>query len=170
MTDAVSRKMHGSFGPFDVPLLVPGLTGIECRSGGASRNYTLAFTFSNTVVSGNANVTAGIGTVLGSPIFTGNTMTVNLTDVADVQKITVTLDSVTDSLSQILPDTAVSVNMLVGDVSKNKTVNGTDVSQTKAQSGMPVTSSNFRTDVTANGSITGTDVSLVKSRSGFGVP
>ena len=170
LTDAVSRKMHGSLGPFDVPLLIPGLPGVECRSGGPARTYTLVFTFTNDVVSGNASITAGTGTVSGSPTFAGNTMTVNVTDVADVQKITVTLDSVTDSLSQILPDSAVSVIMLVGDVTKNKTVNGTDVSQTKAQSGIPVTSSNFRMDVTANGVITGTDVSLVKLRSGFGVP
>jgi autotransporter-associated beta strand protein len=170
LTDAVSRKMHGSLGPFDVPLLVPGLPGIECRSGGAARSHTLVFTFSNTVVSGNATVTTGVGTVMSSPIFIENTMTVNLTGVADVQKIAVTLDTVTDNLGQILPDTAINVIMLVGDVSKNKTVNGTDVSQTKVQSGMPVTGSNFRMDVTANGGITGTDVSLVKSRSGFGVP
>ena len=97
-------------------------------------------------------------------------MTVNLTGVADVQKITVTLSNVTDSFAQVLPDTAVSVNMLVGDTNGNKTVNASDIAQTKGQSGLPVTAANFRTDVTADGSITASDIALVKSHSGASVP
>jgi hypothetical protein len=104
------------------------------------------------VVSGNANVTSGVGSVVGSPAFNGNTMTVNLTSVADVQKIIVNLSNVTDSFAQELPDTAISVNMLIGDTSGNKTVNASDVGQTKAQSGLPVTA-NFREDVIPNGTI-----------------
>jgi hypothetical protein len=64
----------------------------------------------------------------------------------------------------------ISVIMLIGDTTGNKTVNASDVAQTKAQSGLAVTSANFREDVTHNGSINASDVSLVKSRSGFGVP
>ena len=73
-------------------------------------------------------------------------MTVNLTGVTDVQKITVTLSNVTDSFAQVLPNTAVSMNMLIGDTSGNKTVNASDVSQTKLQSGQAVTATNFRED------------------------
>jgi hypothetical protein len=78
----------------------------------------------------------------------------------------VTLSGVTDALSQILPDTGVSVNMLVGDVTCNKAVNATDIVLTKSQSGAPVSNSNFREDVTANGSINAADINLVKLRSG----
>ena len=116
---------------------------MECRNGGG--NHTLVVTFSNTMVSGNASVTSGTGSVAGSPTFSGNTMTVNLTGVADVQKITLTLSNVTDSSAQVLPDTALSVNMLIGDTNGNKMVNASDVAQTKAQSGLPVTAANFRT-------------------------
>jgi hypothetical protein len=168
LATAVSRKIHGAAGTFDVPLPLTGSPGVECRS--SSGAHSLVFTFSNNVVSGNASVTAGTGSVSGSPTFATNTMTVNLTGVADVQKITVTLSGVTDSFAQVLPDTAVSMNMLIGDTSGNKTVNASDVGQTKSQSGAPVTNANFRQDVTPNGTINASDIGLVKSRSGFSVP
>ena len=164
---AVSRKTHGSAGTFDVDLLNANF-GPECRSSGG--NYTLVVTFTNNVVSGNASLTSGIGSISGSPIFSGNTMTINLTGVADVQKITLTLSNVTDSFSQVMSDTPVSMNILIGDTTGDKTVNGSDVSQTKLQVGKVVYGSIFREDVNANGSINGTDVSLVKFRSGSGLP
>ncbi len=141
---------------------------MECRSSGGS--YTLVFSFSNNVVSGNASVTSGTGNVTGGSTFAGNTMTVNLAGVTDVQRITVTVSGVTDQFSQILPNTAVSMNVLVGDSTGNKAVNGSDISQIKGESGLPVTGSNFREDVTANGSISAADVSLVKSNSGNSLP
>ena len=168
ITTAVSRKTHGGAGDFDVPLPLGGEFGVECRSSGGA--HTLVFTFSNNVVSGNASVTAGSGSVSGSPAFFGNTMTVNLTGVSDVQQITVTLSGVTDSNAQVLPDTAVSMNVLAGDTNGNKTVSATDVAQTKSQSGLAVTSANFRNDVAVNGTINATDVGLVKSRSGQSLP
>ncbi|PYK85483.1 MAG: hypothetical protein DMF47_10110 [Verrucomicrobia bacterium] len=166
LTLAVSRKTHGSAGTFDIPLPLSGNPGVECRTGGATDDYTLVFTFTNNVTSGNASVTSGIGSVSGTPIFSGNTMTVNLTGVANAQTLTVTLSGVTDEFSQVLPDTPVSVNMLIGDTSGNGVVNATDVAQTKAQVGQPVTGSNFRTDVNASGIINATDVAIVKAHSG----
>jgi hypothetical protein len=168
LTGAVSRKTHGAAGTFDVPLPLTGEPGVECRSSGGS--HTLVFTFDNTMVSGNASVTSGTGTVAGSPTFSGNTMTVNLIGVTDVQKITVTLTGVTDTTAQVLPDTPVSVNMLIGDTNGNKTVNSSDIAQTKGQSGAPVTGTNFREDVAVSGAINASDIGLVKSRSGFSVP
>jgi hypothetical protein len=168
LTTAVSRKTHGAAGDFDIPLPLAGEPGVECRSTGGA--HTLIFTFSNNVVSGNAAVTSGIGSVSGSPTFVGNTMTVNLTGVTDVQKITVTLSNVTDTSAQVLPDTAVSVNMLIGDTTGNKTVNAGDVAQTKGQSGQPVGAGNFRNDVNVSGSINAGDVAQVKANSGHTLP
>ena len=105
-----------------------------------------------------------------APAFSGNTMTVNLTGVNDVQVITVTLSNVTDSFAQVVPSAAVTANMLVGDTSGNKSVTGTDVSQTKLQSGAVLNATNFREDVNVNGAISGTDVSIVKLQSGNGLP
>ena len=168
VTGAVSRKTHGAAGTFDVPLPLSGGPGIECRNSGG--NHTMVITFDNNVVSGNATVTSGVGTVSGNPIFSANTMTVNLTGVADVQRITVTLQGVTDSMAQVLPDTPVSMNMLIADTSGNKTVNASDIAQTKGQVGIGITSANFREDVNADGSTTASDVALVKSRNGNSVP
>ncbi len=168
LTTAVSRKTHGGAGDFEVNLPLAGEPGVECRSSGG--NHTLEFTASNNLVSGNASVTTGTGSVAGSPIFAGNTMTVNLTGVTDVQKITVTLSNVTDSFAQVLPDTDVSVNMLIGDTNGNKTVNAGDVAQTKGQSGAPVTAANFREDVNANGTVNAGDTAQVKANAGHSVP
>ncbi len=165
---AVSRKTHGAAGAFDVPLPLTGEPGVECRSSGGA--HTMIFTFNNNVVSGHATVTLGTGGVSGSPTFSANAMTVNLSGIADVQKLTVTLSGVTDSSAQVLPDTGVSVNMLVADINASKAVNASDIGAVKAQSGQSVTASNFRTDVAVSGSITASDIGLVKSRSGQSVP
>ena len=97
-------------------------------------------------------------------------MTVPLTGVADQQKITVTLNGVTDNSSHVLASTPVSMNVLLGDTTGNKIVNSTDVSQTKLQSGVAVSAANFRNDTTVSGTINATDVSQVKVNSGHGVP
>ena len=170
LTDAVSRKTHGVAGTFDVDLPLTGSVGIECRSGGAGGNHTFVFAFTNNVVSGNATVTSGVGNVSGPPTFSGNTMTVNLTGVSDIQQITVTLSNVTDCFGSVLPDTPVSAGMLIGDTTGNRTVNASDVAQVKGQSGAPVDATNFREDVTVNGSINASDVGLVKANVGHSLP
>ncbi len=168
LASAVSRKTHGGAGTFDIDLPLSSPFGIECRSGAAG--HTFVFTFSNPVTSGSASVTAGTGNVSGSPTFAGNTMTVNLTGVTDVQQITVTLSGVTDIFAQVLPTTGVSARILLGDSTGNGSVNAGDVSQTKAQSGNAVGVGNFRNDTNANGSINAGDVGQVKANSGHSVP
>jgi hypothetical protein len=168
LTSVVSRKMHSAAGTFDIDLPLSGSAGVECRSTGG--NHTLVFTFSNDVVSGNAAVTSGTGTVSGSPTFSGNTMTVNLTGVSDVQQITVTASNVMDTFGQTLPDTSVNAVILAGDTNGNRSVNAADVAQTKAQQGATVDQTNFRTDVNANGAINAADAAIVKASSGNSVP
>jgi len=96
-------------------------------------------------------------------------MTVNLTGVTNAQTLSVTLNSLTDQFLQTLPDTAVNMSVLIGDVNGNAAVNASDVSAAKVQSGAPVTNANFRTDVNANGSINASDISTVKLHSGEGI-
>ena len=168
LNSAVSRRTHGAAGTFDIDLPLFGQPGVECRSTGG--NYTEVFTFNTDVVSGSAAVTGGTGTVSGSPIFSGDTMTVNLTGVSDVQKITVTLTNVSDPNGHVLPQTSVSMNVLIGDVNANKTVNASDVALVKSQVGQAVSGSNFRADVNDDGSLSSSDVALTKSKVGNGVP
>jgi reprolysin-like metallo-peptidase family M12B/dockerin type I repeat protein len=164
LNTAVSRKTHPGVGDFDVNLPLTGPPGIECRTGDAG--HILVFTFTNDVTSGNASVTGGAGSVSGSPTRAANTMTVNLTGVTNGQILEVTLSNVTDSFGQVLPNTAVSVNFLLGDTTGNGSVNATDVSSAKNQVGNPVSASNFRNDINVNGTINSTDVSQVKANSG----
>ena len=165
LSSTVSRKTHGAAGDFDI-----ALPGVECRSGGAGGDYTLVVTLSNNLVSGNASVTSGTGSVLGSPAFAGNTMTVNLTGVTDVQTLSVTLSGVTDSFAQVLPDTFVSMNMLIGDTNGDRFVNAGDTTQTRSRSGQTTTATNFRSDVNTDGTINSGDQTVVRARSGNFLP
>ncbi len=167
LTSAVSRKTHGAAGAFDINLPLSGSPGIECRNGAG--NYTFVFTFNNNVVSGSATVTTGAGST-GAPTFSGNTMTVGLSGVTNVQQITVTLSGVTDVFSQVLPNTPVNAKMLIGDTTNNSAVSSSDISQTKSQSGAVTNAANFREDVNINGSISSADISLVKANVGSALP
>ena len=167
LTAAASRRTHGGAGTFDINMPITGPSGVECRSGG---DYTLVFTFNNTVLSGNAAVTGGTGTVSGSPTFSGRNMVVNVTGVTNVQILTVTLSNVTDVFNQVAANNSVNIGFLIGDTNGNRTVNAADVSQTKSRLGQAVDATNFRSDVNANGSINAGDTALVKQNSGTSLP
>ena len=169
VTSAVSRKTHGAAGDFDIDLPLSGEPGVECRTGGANGTHTIVVTFSNNIMSGNASIIEGTGNIVSAPIV-NNTMTVNLINVDDIQKLTVKLANVTDTFAQVLPDTTVSVNVLLGDTTGNKSVNASDISQTKANAGGVVDASDFREDVTASGDINASDVAAVKAHSGDSLP
>ncbi len=170
LATAVSRKSHGSAGPFDINLPLSGSPGVECRTGGAGGNHTVVITFSNTVISGTAAVTGGMGSVAGAPTFNGNTMTVNLTAVPNAQTATVSLDNVTDSFSQVLPTTAIPVSFLLGDTNGDRFVNTGDAQQTRNRSGQTTDASNFRSDVNLDGFVNSGDTIAVRARSGTALP
>ena len=165
LLSAVSSKMHGGFGPFTINLPLVGTPGIESRSTGG--NHQIVFTFAAPVTVSSAAVTSGTG-VAGAPSGNGtNTITVNLTGVANAQYITVTLCA--DDGTRI-GSVSVTMGVLAGDVNFNGAVNGTDVSSVKLQSGSSANGGNFRTDVNAGGTVNGTDVSITKLASGTGLP
>jgi hypothetical protein len=166
--NATSRKTHGSAGDLDIDLPLTGEAGVECRNSGG--NHLIVVTFNNAMMSGTASLTNGTGTVAGTPTLNGNTMSVELTGVADTQKITVMLSGLMDNSAQVLPDTPVSMYVLIGDTNGNKSVNSTDVTQTKQRSGLPVTAANFRSDVNISGSISASDIGQVKANAGHAVP
>jgi hypothetical protein len=179
-TGAASRKMHGGAGNFDINVPLSGTAGVECRSGGATNDYQLRITFANPVAVGGspqAAVTTGIANIgmggaidlSGSVGVSGNTVTVPLTNVTNAQTIVVTLFGVNDGVNPV-GNVSVPMSILVGDTSGNGSVNASDVTQTKIQSGAPVGGANFRTDLNVNGSINASDVTLVKTRSGTSLP
>ncbi|MFZ3376438.1 MAG: dockerin type I domain-containing protein [Chthoniobacterales bacterium] len=164
---AFSRKIHGAAGTFDVPLPLTGNVGVECRSGGATNDYQMIINFASSVTVESALVTSGTGSVSSFSV-SGSQVTVNLTGVTNVQRITVTLHNVNNGTST--GDVPVSMGVLVGDVNGNAAVSAADVALTKSQVGATVSGSNFREDVNANGTISSTDVALVKAEVGTALP
>ncbi len=130
----------------------------------------MVVTFANNVVSGNASLTSGMGSVAGSPTFSGNTMTVNLTGVSNAQTITLNLSNVTDEFSQVLADTTLNASFLLGDTNGDRSVNAGDALQTRNRAGQATDSSNFRSDVNLDGFVNSGDTVIVRARSGDAVP
>jgi PKD repeat protein len=99
VTAVVSRKTHGSVGDFDVNLPLTGTRGVECRSGGATNDYKMVFSFLNNLTSvGGASVTSGTGSVTTRAIGPNpNQYTVNLTGVTNAQYITVAVTGAHDA-------------------------------------------------------------------------
>jgi RHS repeat-associated protein len=141
---------------------------VECRSGGATGDYTLVLTFANAVTVGNVTMSSGTGRVVNAHPAGGTTITVNLTDVSDAQRLTVTLSGLSNGSST--GDLVVPMQVLVGDVTGNGSVNATDVNSVSAFSGQPLAQTNFRNDVNVSGSINATDVAVVQAASGGVLP
>ena len=162
---AFSRKVQGGAGTFDIPLPLVGNVGIECRSG---PTYQMIINFAGAVTVGSVTVTSGTGNVDSFSGSGSSQITVNLSGVTDVQRITVTLHNVNDGT--VTGDVPIPMGVLVGDVNGNAAVNASDVALTKSQVGQTVSGSNFREDVNANGTISATDVAQAKSDVGHALP
>jgi hypothetical protein len=166
----VSRKGHGAAGTFDIDLT--SSYAVESRSGGASGDYQVVFTFYYPLISvASATVTEGVGTVSSSGINKDDPhqYIVNLTGVPNDQAVAVTLYPVVDSEDYVGVVNHL-MGILVGDASRDLQVNSADIAQTKSQSGQAVSSTNFRADVTGDGVINSADIALVKSKSGTALP
>ncbi|MEP6822200.1 MAG: dockerin type I domain-containing protein [Chthoniobacterales bacterium] len=165
---AVSRKVHGGAGIFDLDLPLSGNAGIEDRVGqGAGANaHQVIVNFAAPVTFSSAAVTSGSGTISGTST-SGNQVTIDFT-AANAQTLALKLFGVNDGTGP--GDISIPISLLTGDTNANGTVNASDVSETKAQSGLTTDSTNFRLDVSVNGAINSSDISLVKSNSGTGLP
>jgi hypothetical protein len=169
LTAAVSRRTHGAAGTFDINLPLSGDPGIECRD--TAGDYTLVFMFnSDLLMLGDITLKSGTAAIDEDLIFSGATVTMNLTDVADVQTVTFTLSGFTNIYGQTLADTDVSMSVLVGDIDATKKVAKSDFDSVKAEQRQPVDGTNFRNDIDANGVIDRNDGIGVKARRGHKLP
>ena len=167
MVSAVSRKVHGSAGTFDLPLnLGPANNAtVEPRSGGPS---TLLFTFSDNITTvdgtlGSTNFTVTNATFSDAAI-ASNTLTLNLTAVTDSSLVLVTLNGITDLADNPLTGTNnVAIRAIGGDVNQSGTVNAVDLQAIKNQLLQPVTSANFLCDINCSGIINAVDLQQVKN-------
>ena len=159
-SSAVSRKVHGAAGTFDISLplvAIGGAVGIEPRTTAVAGEHQMVVTFSSSVTLTGASVTSGTGSV-GSFSGSGTARDHRQPDWSDQRPATGRYACERKQRNRhrrcLHPDGSTCRRY-----NGNGSVNASDVSQTKAQSGSAVTGSNFRTDVNANGTINASDVS-----------
>jgi hypothetical protein len=174
----VSRKTHFGAGAFDIVLDCPACAGavapeVECRSGGATGDYTVVFTFSTTLTSvGAASVTSGTGSVSSSAIddSDAHNYIVNLTGVSNAQMSTVNLSNVYDSAGNGSRVVSAAMGVLLGDVNSSRRVDAADVSSVRQQTLQTVDATNFRNDINVSGRIDAADVSIARQQSLTSLP
>jgi glucose/arabinose dehydrogenase len=177
---AVSRKTHGNAGAFDVALPLTGTPGVDPRSGGATNDYTLVVNVTGAgsisvdgtpqaqVTSGSATVGSGGASNGGAVTISGSTITIPLTNVANAQTISVTLNNVNDGTTT--RSFTIPLSVLIGDTNGDGTVNSGDALQTRSRSGQATDATNFRSDVNTDGNVNSGDVIVVRNRSGSSLP
>ena len=167
--NAVSRKVHGSGGTFDIGLPLTGVPGIECRSGGATNDYQIVVTFGTPVTLVGARVTSGTGNV-STTTTTGNQVFINLTGVANAQTIQVTLLSVNDGI--VTTNIVVPMSVLFGDVDASGRVDADDVTLIRQNNFKSLTQNppTFREDVDLTGRIDADDVTATRQQNFTHVP
>ena len=162
---AVSRKTHGGMGDFDVDLPLLGNPGIECRTGGTSKNFKVVVTFAvpiTSVTSANVAPGSGTGSVSGQPTINNTQVTINLTNVSNAQMLTVNLIGVTGGGNS--GNVSIPMGVLLGDVNASKQVDGNDVSSVQGHTRQSANLTNFRNDVNTSGLIDGNDVSITQGQ------
>ncbi len=158
---AVSRKVHGSVGTFNIDLPLTGTPAIEPRNQGSG--YQIVVTFPTAVTFGNASISSGSGSV-SSAAGSGTTQAIVSVTASTQQFITVKLNAVSDGVNT--NDVAITMGVLVGDVNQDHNVNSGDAIQTRSRAGQATDASNFMFDVNADGIVNGGDSIIVRSRSG----
>jgi hypothetical protein len=171
LVGAVSRKVHGGAGTFDIDLLPPS-PGIECRSPGQTGttgvDYKVVFTFVNNIaVNGCGTTSTPGGAVASGP--DANQCTVNLTGPPNHAYTTITLDGVTDVVGNTGPVSTV-MGLLIGDVNTSKRTDNGDAIPIRNQSGSIPNSTTFRSDLNCSGRIDNGDAIIVRDNSGTVLP
>jgi streptogramin lyase len=164
LQSAVSRKLHGAAGTFDLPLtLIP--TGVnhnpttEPRTGPAQ---TIVLTFDKPITAATVTITEGVATAV-PPTFSGKDVIVNLTGVTNQQYVTVSLTNVASSDGGSGGTGSVRVGFLLGDVSGNRVVSIADLAQVNAQLAQAVTAANYLKDVNASGTLSVADKAIANA-------
>ncbi len=166
ITAAQSTKTHGAAGTYSVQLPLTGTAGIEPRAPGSDGLHTITFNSNQPPHEGTAVVTSGVGEVMNGGASGLNTYVLRATD---AQTVALTLSGV-QVASGIVPDTTVSLSLLLGDVTGNGVVNSGDSLRTRNLSGQLVDSNNFRSDVNIDGVFNSGDAISVRNRSGNALP
>ena len=160
LQSAVSRKVHGAAGTFDLPLsAVPTNPTTEPRQGPAQ---TIVFTFDKPISAAVVTVTEGTATA-SPPTFSGNDVIVNLTGVTDMQYVTVGLTAVSSTDGGTGGTGSVRAGYLAADVNQTRTVTIADVGLVNSVLSQSVTAANYLKDVNASGTLTLADKAIANA-------
>lgn len=162
LAQAVSRRAHGARGVFGIPLALAGTPSTEPRLGGPQ---TVVFTFDKPILRASAAVLAGTATITGAEILDGE-VHVGLSQVADLQWLTVGLLEVQAEDGGLLASAAVTVGCLPGDANGDRLTSTLDVGLVRVVAGSYADAGSFRRDINADGLISTLDVGLVRCRAG----
>ena len=138
---AASQMVHGDSGTFDLRLL-PSARTIEPRDG--SGNFTIIFTFNQSVTNGTASFSGPGGGAVSTVTFSDNTMIVGLTGVTDQQTATIAFNNVYGPGAAPPISGGVQIGFLIGDVNGDGVVNIGDSVVVRGQSGMALDETNFQ--------------------------
>ena len=168
---AGSRQTHANAGNFDTNLPASNGMGIEDRAAGSGNSYQVVFTFANPVTLTSATVTPGAnatGSMFGSPIVSGNHITINLTNVSNAQRLLINLFGMSDGA--ITNDFSVPMGVLFADINSSGRTDNGDAIVVRNLSGSIPTPLTFRADVNRSGRIDGGDAIAVRNASGTSLP
>jgi len=157
---AVSRKIHGAAGTFELPLsLVATNPSTEPRQG---PTQTIVFSFDKPITSATATISEGSATA-GAPTFSGNDVIVGLAGVTNQQYVTVSLSNVAAADGGTGGSGVVRIGFLLGDVNQNRVVTLADLGLVNAQLAQSVTAANYLKDVNASGTLTLSDKGITNA-------
>ena len=114
---AQARKVHGTAGTLDLPLVLTlSAPTIEARAG---PSHTLLLTFDKPIAAGRVLLTEGSATV-GAPSFSGNQMSVSLGSVSNAQYVTVAVTEMAASDGGSGGAGSVRIGFLLGDADQSR--------------------------------------------------
>ncbi len=167
---AVSRKVHGPAGTFDIELALapdqPATT--EPRRDGPTQ---IVLTF-NRPIRADDGLLDGDEVELSGGLLTAvsvldNELTISLANISDDYCLTVFISGITDMSGHPPSDHAsLSVSTVMGDVTGNGLTTSTDLTIIKTMIGIPVDTQTSRFDLSLDGTITNADLTITKSMIG----
>lgn len=170
LVGVASRKVHGAAGPFDLPLAlnvpISGSVSVEPRAVGTG--HQIVFIFDGPIAQpGSAAMVNAAAMAFGSATASanGNEVVVALAGVPDAMRAMVSLTGVNGAVNA-----SVTLGFLLGDGNGSGTVDATDLTATRAQSGRSVDQGNFRHDINLGGFVGATDLVATKARIGRSMP
>jgi hypothetical protein len=165
LQSAVSRRVHGASGTFDLPLTLTAVgvvnhsPTIDPRQG---PNQTIVFTFDKPLNAATVTINEGVATA-GAPTFSGNAVVVPLSGVNNQQYVTVTLTNVASTDGGTGGAGEARVGFLLGDVNGSRVVSVADLGIVNSVLAQVVTASNYLKDVNVSGTLTLADKGITNA-------